>query len=72
MSNSYLENINNAYNDHDKVLEIYHDHLEAKRVQLDAVEKLYKNPLDILNKEVAKKLKAKHEVVAEAVSNTPQ
>lgn len=72
MSNNYLENINNAYSDHDKALEIYHDHLEAKRVQLEAVEKLYEKPLDILNKEVAKKLKAKHEVVAEAISNTPQ
>ena len=34
MTNKYLENINNAYNDHDKVLEIYHDHLEAKKRQL--------------------------------------
>lgn len=72
MSNSYLENINNACSDHEKALEIYHDHLEAKRVQLEAVEKLYEKPLDILNKEVAKKIKAKHEVVAEAIYNTPQ
>lgn len=72
MINNYLENINNACSDHEKALEIYHDHLEAKKVQLNAVEKLYEKPLDILNKEVAKKLKAKHEVVAEAVSNTPQ
>ena len=40
MTINYLENINNAYDAHEK--------------------------------EVAKKLKAKHEVVAEAVSNTPQ
>lgn len=72
MSNKYLENINNACNDHEKSLKIYHDHLEAKKVQLNAVEKLYEKPLEILNKEVAKKLKAKYEVVAEAVSNTPR
>lgn len=72
MTNKYIENINNAYSDHDKAWEIYHDHIEARRVQLNAVEKLYEKPLDILNKEVSKKLKAKHEVVAEAISNTPQ
>lgn len=34
-TNKYLEDINNAYSDHDKAWEIYHDHIEAKRVQLD-------------------------------------
>ena len=31
MINNYLENINNACSDHEKALEIYHDHLEAKK-----------------------------------------